>query len=306
MNNTKTRKRFNRKETLTWYSFIAIPIIGFLVFTLYPIIWVMIKSAYYYTGSDATQVNVGLQNFVDLFTGDVAYWSSWKVTIKFALCKLPFELPIAMIIAVLLNKKMKGAGFFRSLYYLPNVISVAVIGIIFSNMFDYFGFVNGFLYENGIISEKINWFANETTALSTLIIASIWSSFGVNVLYFLAAMQNIPEDLYESAKLEGAGRFTTFFKITLPMMAPVLQTILLLSINGTLHINDLILVTTNGAPAGKTYSVMAYVVSKFIPGFVTETVNIGYGCATALVTSAIFILIGVGYSKLTKKMSEIY
>ena len=119
-------------------------------------------------------------------------------------------------------------------------------------------------------------------------------------------MQNIPEDLYESAKLEGAGRFTTFFKITLPMMAPVLQTILLLSINGTLHINDLILVTTNGAPAGKTYSVMAYVVSKFIPGFVTETVNIGYGCATALVTSAIFILIGVGYSKLTKKMSEIY
>ena len=89
-------------------------------------------------------------------------------------------------------------------------------------------------------------------------------------------------------------------------MGPVLSTILLLSINATLQVNDLVLVTTNGAPAGKTYSVMSYMLSKFIPSFATGDVNIGYGCATALFTSVIYIVIAVVYSKYSKKLSDIY
>lgn len=119
-------------------------------------------------------------------------------------------------------------------------------------------------------------------------------------------MQNVPEDVYESAYLDGASPWTVMWKITLPLIAPVAQTILLLAINGTLHTGEYILVTTNGAPGGGTYTVMSYVVGKFVPGFAGTGVNIGYGCAISLVTSAIMGIIAFGYLKLSKKMSEMY
>ena len=209
-----------------------------------------------------------------------------------------------MFIAVLLNRRIKGSSFFRAIFYMPNILSFAVIGVIFSGMFNYFGFINGLVKSLGL--EPVNWFANPGTALAVLVLASVWNTMGVNAMYFLAALQNVPEELYESAKLDGASKATVFFKITLPLMGPVLATILLLSINGTLQVNDLVIVTTNGAPAGKTYSVMAYMLSRFIPGFATTTVNIGYGCATAVVSSVIFILVAVVYTRLSKKFSDIY
>lgn len=296
-------KKKRSSEVMEWYALIIIPIIGFLIFKLYPIIWTVSKAWYFYDGSISTSRFVGMENFLNLFK-DKTYWNSWLVTLKFAVFKLPIELPLAMIMAVLLNKKLKGTSIFRGIYYMPNILSMAVIGVIFSGMFDYFGYINGVIKSIGF--NPVNWFSNAGTALMVLVIASVWNTFGVNAMYFLAALQGIPEDVYESAYLDGASKFTIFYKITLPLMGPVLSTILLLSINGTLQVNDLVLVTTNGAPAGKTYSVMSYMLSKFIPSFATGDVNIGYGCATALFTSVIYIVIAVVYSKYSKKLSDIY
>ena len=130
--------------------------------------------------------------------------------------------------------------------------------------------------------------------------------FGINVLYFMAALNNIPEELYEAASIDGASAWTQFRKITVPMMGPVLQTILLLSINGTLYTNDYIIATTNGGPGGDTYTVMSYMVGKFVPGFASVGANIGYGCCLAVITAIIMGCIAIVYNKLSKKLSNIY
>lgn len=300
---TKGKWMNSFRKYAPWYVLVLVPLLGFLLFTLYPMIWAVGKAWFYYDGSQSTMKYVGFDNFKTLFS-DTVYWNSWLVTLKFALIKLPFELPLAMLMAVLLNKGLKGNSIFRAIYYMPAILSMAVIGVTFSGMFDYFGLINGALKMFGI--GPVDWYANESTAFFVLALASIWNSVGINAMYFLAALKTVPKELYESATIEGASKATMFFKITLPMIGPVLSTVLLLSINGTLQVNELILVTTNGAPAGKTYSVMAYMLTKFVPGFASTSVNIGYGCATAIVSSLCFIAIAIIYNKASKKLSDIY
>lgn len=303
--NKSSAMGINAHKTTQCYLLLIPEIIGLLLFILYPMYWAAQKSWFYYTGIEATQKFVGWQNFIGVFK-DTTYWNTWFTTIKFMIYKLPFELPLAMIIALILNKKLKGAGFFRSMYYLPNVISVAIIGLIFSNMFDYFGFVNAWLVKLGFIESEISWLSTTSGAMTVLIIGAIWNTFGVNVMYFIAALSNVPEEMYEAAKLDGAGKLTTFFKITLPMMAPVMQTVILLALNGSLHTSDYILVTTNGAPGGTTFTVMSYIVNQFVPGFAQNSVNLGYGCAMSLITSVIMCLFAIAYMKLSKRMENVY
>ena len=178
-------KKKRSSEVMEWYALIIIPIIGFLIFKLYPIIWTVSKAWYFYDGSISTSRFVGMENFLNLFK-DKTYWNSWLVTLKFAVFKLPIELPLAMIMAVLLNKKLKGTSIFRGIYYMPNILSMAVIGVIFSGMFDYFGYINGVIKSIGF--NPVNWFSNAGTALMVLVIASVWNTFGVNAMYFLAAL----------------------------------------------------------------------------------------------------------------------
>ena len=308
-NSLTVKKRISGRDKhkmLSCYIILLPSIIGFLVFTLYPMLWAMHKAFFYYDGTPSLTRFAGLDNFIKIFTTDAAYWKTWAHTFMFAVGKLPIELPFAMLIAVCLRSKIKGTGFFRTMYYLPCVIGAAIVGLITTNMFDYFGFINAWLLRLGIIKKNIAWFSNAGTAWEALIIGAVWNTFGTNVLYFLAAMANVPEELYESARLDGASGWTTFWKITLPMMAPVLQTILLLSLTGTIHTSDYILVTTNGAPHGSTFTVMAYIVSKFVPGFADAAVNIGYGCAMSIITSVLMVAVALTYSKLSNKMQNIY
>lgn len=302
----RTMSGRDRHKTISCYAILTPQLIGFCVFTLYSTLWAASKAFFYYTGTPSQTRFVGIENFIRIFTTDATYWKTWLNTFMFAIGKLPIELPLAMLIAVCLHGKLKGAGFYRTMFYLPCVISVAIVGLIFTNLFDYFGFINAWLVKLGMIAEPIEWFASYGTAMVALIVGAVWNTFGTNVLYFLAAMANVPEELYESAKLDGANGWTTFWKVTLPMMAPVLQTILLLSINGTIHTSDYILVTTNGGPHGSTYTVMSYIVSKFVPGFAGAEVNIGYGCAISIITSILMIVVALTYSKLSKKMQNIY
>ena len=288
------------------YLLIGLQIIGFFVFTIYPILWAAAKSWFFYDGIDANTIFVGWDNFKTIFTKDYIYWNTWLTTFKFTVYKTFLEIPIALLLATLISKGLKGSNFFRSMFYLPNIISVAIIGVVFSNLFDYFGVMNNILLKLGFIDQPIDWFANTGTSLAVLVIGSAWQTFGINVLYFCAAINNVPNVMYEAAEIDGAGPIRQFFSITLPMIAPVFSTLMLLSINGTLHTSSYILVMTNGAPAGTTFTVGAYLVNKFVPGFAEGVVNIGYGCALSLVTSAIYSIIAVIYMKSTKKLKNLY
>lgn len=282
-------------------------IIGLFVFTLYPIIWAVQKAFFHYTGTPSETYFVGMGNFKAIFTvGGKAYWSALANSFLFTLGKLPIELPLALLMALIVSKEYKGFKTSRVILYMPSVISVAVIGLVFTNMFGYFGYFNSLLERLGIISKSIDFFGAKGTAMAVVIIASVWQTFGINTIYFLSAIQNVPADVYESAKIDGAGAFTTFFKITLPLIAPVFATILLLAINGSLQTGDIILTLTNGAPAGKTEVVMTLLLKSMVPGFTGSGADLGYGCAMATVNAVIFALVGVAYMKLSRKVVNYY
>lgn len=287
------------------YVMLLFPLIGFVVFTCYPLLWAMSLSFFDYDGVAAHTRFVGMDNLISLFK-DKIYWSTWLTTIEFTLYKVPIEMALALFLALLLNKKFRGKGFFRSVFFLPNVISMSLMAVVLFNMFDVNGFINHILKSMKLMDVPISWFESKFTSLTVLVVGSIWHTFGINVLYFIAALNNVPEECYEAAKIDGAGKWQTFSKIQLPLMAPVMQTILLLSINGTLHTGEYVYVMTGGAPAGTTHTVMSYLLSKYTPGLAGAVSNIGYGCASSFVTSILMCLIAIGYNKLSKRMSEMY
>ena len=296
----KKRKRSNAFQS---YIMLSPQIFGFLVFSIYPMIWAMRQSFFFFNTIPSQTRFIGLENFKILFQ-DVTYWKTFGNTLLFAAMKIPVELSIALLLAVLLNAKFKGRGFFRAMFYLPHVVSTAIVALIFSNIFSYFGVFNSAFTEWGILSQPVDWFGTKMKAMWMLVIADIWKSLGVNVLYFLAALQNVPDDVYESAKLDGASPWTVFSKITVPMIGPVLKTIVMLSIVGTLGINELVVVLTNGAPSGSTFTVKSYIFSNYAPGMADVGVNVGYGCAMSLVTGILLAVITMTYKKLTKSMGE--
>lgn len=303
--NTKKKPFFTRHD-IECMVMISPAIIGFFVFTLYPIIWAVSKSFFYYTGVDSQTMFVGLENFVNVFTGGDGYWTALGNSFLFTLGKLPIELPLSFCLALIVSKKHRGFKMARIGLYFPTIISVTVVGLVFTNLFAYSGYMNAILQNLGFIDAPVDFFAKKGSALMILIIASVWQTFGINTIYFMVALANIPEEVYESAKLDGAGSFVTLFKITLPLIAPVLATILLLAINGSLQTGDIVLNLTNGAPGGQTEVATTYLLKKIVPGFASPSSNIGEGCATAIINAFVYSGVALVYSKLSSKVVSYY
>ena len=303
---TTKKKSFFSRHDIECTLMISPSIIGFFVFTLYPILWAVSKSFFYYTGVDSETVFCALENYAGLFTRNDGYWTALGNSFLFTIGKLPIELPLALILAIIVSKKHPGLKSARIGLYFPTIISVTVVGLVFTNLFSYSGYINGILQKLGMLSEPIDFFAKKGSAMMILIIASVWQTFGINTIYFMVAVSNVPEDVYESAKLDGAGPLVTFFKITLPLIAPVFATILLLAINGSLQTGDIVLNLTNGAPGGQTEVAQTYLLKKMVPGFASSTANIGAGCATAMINACIYTGVAIIYKKISNKVVSYY
>ena len=206
--------------------------IGFLLFSVSPIIWVIRWSCFNYNGF-STPVWCGLDNFIRILTRDPAYWNSLLNTFIIAGLKMLVEIPMALILAVLVNNaRLRGGKLFRVVFFLPSVFSIAVVGLIFSILFSAFnGIVNAVLWELGIINRNISWFGDKTHAMFVIILVSLWTTFGLNMIYFLMGLQNIPKSLYECASIDGASPLRQFFSITVPLLSPILQLVLMRSGN---------------------------------------------------------------------------
>ena len=299
-------KKISGSIPIQCYLLLGLPLIGFFLFTLYPILWAFAKSFFYYDQIPSHTIYVGFKNFIHIFTENSIYWKSWLTTLEFTFLKLPFEVVCTLVLAYLLSKKIKGASFIRGVYFMPTVISAVLCSVIFTNLFQYFGFFNDIFIKLGIISEPIDWFANKWSAMAVLVASSVWKNFGTNVLLFTAALTNVPNEVYEAADIDGASAFRKFTSITIPMIAPVFQTILLLAINGTLHVGEFIVTMTNGAPGGATHTVGSYILTNYVPGFTSGTVDIGYGAAISIITSIIYGLVAFGYNKISAKLQNVY
>lgn len=281
--------------------------IGFLLFSVFPIFWVIRWSFFNYNGY-SEPVFIGLENFIRAFTRDPAYWNSLKNTFLIAGLKMLIEIPLALILAVLLNNKIRGSAFFSVIYFLPSVFSIAVVGLIFSILFSaYNGIVNAVLRETGLIARNISWFSDKGHAMFVIILVSLWTTFGLNMIYFLMGLQNISRSLYECASIDGATQIQQFFYITVPLVAPILQLVLMLSVLGTMKMTDLILVLTNGAPGGSTEVVMTYIFKYFFSygDNAARDVQFGYASAMAVITAMILGLMTAVYLKISRKMQEV-
>lgn len=267
-------------------------------------LWTVKTSFYTYDGIASHTKFLGWDNYAALFR-DAGYWKSWLMNIGVLVVKTPIEALLAFITAYFLSSKIKGAGFFRTMYYMPAVISAAIVALIFGNLFDYFGVINANLVKWGIISESINWFADTKSAFFIVVIATMWMSFGTNVLYFIAAMSNVSEEVKESAMLDGAGSATIMFRIVLPMILPMLSVVLLLSINGVLSLGEIVLLLTGGAPGGTTFTVQAYLMRYTVPGF-GGGADIGFMSSAAIITSIISCLVAIVINKCSNKMNSVY
>lgn len=251
---------------------------------------------------------MGLGNFIRVFSRDPAYWNSLKNTFLIAGMKMIFEIPLALVLAVLLNNKIKGSSFFRVVFFLPSVFSIAVVGLIFSILFGaYNGIVNAILKNIGLITQNISWFSDKGHAMFVIILVSLWTTFGLNMIYFLMGLQNISKSLYECASIDGANEVQQFFYITMPLVAPILQLVLMLSVLGTMKMTDLILVLTNGAPGGSTEVVMTYIFKYFFSygESAAMEVQFGYASSMAVVTAVILGIVTLIYLKVSKKMQEV-
>lgn len=200
------------------YMFLLPWLIGFFGLTLGPIV-----SSFYLSFTDFDLLTspdwVGASNYVRMFTADPKFATSMRVTMVFVVFSVPLKLAFALGVAMLLNRGMKGLPLYRALFYLPSLLGASVaIAILWRQIFAADGLVNKFLSVFGIIGPS--WISNPNYSLWTLIILSIWQ-FGSPMIIFLAGLRNIPQDMYEAASLDGASRWRQFWKITLPLLTPV-------------------------------------------------------------------------------------
>lgn len=295
----------NQKKTVEWqsYAMIAPQIVGFLVFSLYPIIWVFGHAFYDYDGY--TSRYIGVENFIRAFTRDPAFWKSILNTFIIAYGKLIVELPLALIVALLLaNGAIKVKKIFSVGYYMPMVTGTATNCLIFSFLFATFnGTVNNMLMKIGAITAPIEWFSQKWTAMFVIMLESLWAGFAANVLYFMAGVRNVSEDVLEAADIDGAGRFTKFFKVTMPMLAPVIRVILMLAmVNGVKIMNEVLLLT-NGGPSDSTNVVMLHIYKMY---FVNDgKPQLGYASALGIITTVILGIITFAYLRLSKKSDSV-
>ena len=299
----KSYNRLDRKAVIQSYLMIAGTVIGMIVFVVIPLIWIMRWCLFSYKGFGAVRF-VGFNNFVRVFARSDKYWLAVKNTFVFAFGKLLVEIPLALVLAFMLTRRLKGRDFFRSVFFMPSMLSVAVIGVVFTYLFNHNqGVVNSLIKQLG--GTPIKWFSDGTTAMIMLMIVSIWQNFGINMLFFMTGLQSIPNELYEAAAIDGASQTQQFLRITIPMLGPIMQMVLMNAILGSLKVTDLVLTLTNGKPSGKTEVMMTYIYKRFFGESGSSAMDYGYGAALTVVTAIILTIVTLMYLRATKKNSDI-
>ncbi|MDR2730608.1 MAG: sugar ABC transporter permease [Treponema sp.] len=304
---TKIKKTNLEGSHLHEFLMILPMFIGFVTFTIYPILWALRWVLYDYSGF-GTPYFVGLDNFARAIFRDRQFWLSMSNTFYLAFMKLIIELPLALALAFFVNNKVRGSSVLRIVYFLPTVFSIAVVGLIFTIIFSaYNGIVNAVMTFFGFFEQNYNFFGSRWSAINIILLVSIWSTFGINMIYFLMGLQNVPLELYECATLDGATGTQQFFFITFPLLGPVMRMIIMLSVLGTMRINDVVLVMTNGQPGGTTEVAMTYILKFFFnfnPGGARR--QYGYASALSIIMGVFLAIMTVIYLKSSKRMKDNY
>ncbi|MCI7243059.1 MAG: sugar ABC transporter permease [Lachnobacterium sp.] len=280
------KKRFTgtKRRNLTGWAFLLPATILIFAMSFYPMIQAFILS--FKSGIGNNLVWDGLSNYKRLL-GDSVFKTALMNNFVYLIIQVPVMLILAILLAVLLNRpRLKCKGLFRTAIFLPCCTALVSYSIIFKTLFAYDGYVNTVLLHLGLISSRVNWLGQTSTAKVILIIALIWRWTGYNMVFYLAGLQNIDESLYEAATIDGAGPVKTFFHITIPLLRPTILLTTIMSINGTLQLFDESVNLTGGGPANSTLTMSHYI---FKTSFEYNS-QFGYAAAMSYV---IFILVAI-------------
>jgi len=274
--------RAERKEALVAYALISPWLVGFVFVTAGPMIASIILSFFKYDIIHPAQF-VGMQNYMHMAKSDPLFWQSLKVTTIYVLFGVPLTLGVSLAMALLLNNAVRGITIFRTIFYLPAVMSGVAVALLWQWVFNpNYGILNYLLEMVGIIGP--NWLGDENWVLPAFIIMSLWGA-GSGMVILLAGLQGIPTQLYEAARIDGATWWQEFFKITLPMLSPTLFFNLIMNIISSWQVFTPAYVMTQGGP---NYGSLFYVFYLYRNAFVEF--KMGYACALAWVMFFIILL----------------
>ncbi|GGD12413.1 carbohydrate ABC transporter permease [Pontibacillus salipaludis] len=281
-------KKLNHKG----YYFIAPFFAIFLVFNIYPVLLTFYYTFTRYEGYGKPEF-IGLENYTRILTDGYfleAFINTWKIWgLNFAL-----QLGIALFLAALfsdLRYRIKGIGFFRAVFYLPNLITISSVAILFNIMLDWqHGSINMFLMKIGLISDPINWLNEPATAQISVALILTWMWFGYTFIVLMAGVSGIPGELYEAALIDGANRWQTFVHITLPLLKPIMLYVMITSLIGGLQLFDLPMLITDGlgAPEGSLNTMVLYLYNQAF-----RYNNYGYAATIAYALFLITVLFSV-------------
>jgi multiple sugar transport system permease protein len=262
-------------SNLSGYLFISPFLIGFFLLTLYPAL-----QSLYFSFTDYSLLEpgswVGTDNYKRMFTADPNFSKSLGITFTYVIFAVPLKLLFALLVAIVLNKQIKGMSFYRTIIYLPSLIGGSIaVAVLWKNIFGPEGFISKLLSWFGI--ENMSMVTNPDTALSTLVMLQAWQ-FGSAMIIFLAGLKQIPKELYEASSVDGASKIRQFFSVTLTMLSPVILFNLILGLIGSFQMFTQAFIITKGGPLKSTYMYALYLYEKAFGAF-----QMGYASALAWV-----------------------
>ncbi|GGB43804.1 lactose ABC transporter permease [Lentibacillus populi] len=290
--------RTNKKMfKMTPWLFLLPSILILGTFLIYPILQAFHWSVLDYKLISGTGEFVGLENFKELFT-DKAFWNALLNTLLFLLIVLPLNIFLPMVLAVLVNQKLRGVTTFRVLYYLPFVTPMVVGALMWKMLYSQNGMISDFLVKLGIFDSPTNLLVQQGTALVAVAVITVWKGLGYYMIIYLAGLQSLPKGVYESAEIDGASTFQQFRKITVPMLVPSITLVSILTIIAGMKVFDEIAIATGGGPAGATTTLVIYIYNKFM------SLDVSIASAAGLVLLILAIIASLLQMKLTSKRED--
>ncbi len=303
--------KLERKNTLVAYSFLAPNFIGFAVFTLVPVICAILLSLFEWNGGDISKLKfVGLDNYatifatkkvaekgIDYFFNRADLGITLKNTVYYTVVTVPLTIVCALALALLLNK-IRGAVFFRTVFFFPYVSSMVAICVCWSFMRMMEGPVNQIIMALGINFNK-GWTADSTMAIWSIILVSVWRNMGYYMVLYLAALQGIPRELTEAATVDGANKWQQFLHVTLPQLKPTTFFVSVMMVISCFKIYDVVAIMTDGGPGRATKMLVTYIYDE---AFIK--VRYGQASAISMVLLVIVLLVTIIQFGSEKKFSN--
>ncbi len=271
-------------ETLWGWGFVLPTMLGLIVLNIYPIFNTIYQSFFKTGDFGRGNIFVGLDNYMAVLE-DGAVWQALANTFKYAIVEVPFSIAIALVLAVLLNRKMKARSFYRTVIFLPMVCAPAAVAMVWRWLFNAeFGLLNQ------IFGTSIRWISNPSIAVYSIAVIGIWSILGYNMVLFLSGLQEIPKDYYEAATIDGATGVRCFFNITLPLLSPTIFFVMVTRVIASMQVFDLIfMVIEKSNPAFEKVQSLVYLFYNYT----FEQMNIGYGSTIVVVLLIVIMILTV-------------